>query len=167
MSIELNETILVTASSIIAVFMATTMIFVRMKAAKKPTSSKKIILPPIFMSSGACMFLFPEFRLSGIEIIEAVLVGALFSILLIKNTKFEIKQNDIFLIPSKSFIFILFGLLIVRTIIKVIVGSTISFGETSGMFFLLAFAMIVTWRIFMLKKYKKLANELNKIKTYA
>src|SRR5699024_5078832 len=91
MSIELKETILVTASSIIAVFMATTMIFVRMKAAKKPTSSKKIILPPIFMSSGACMFLFPEFRLSGIEIIEAVLVGALFSILLIKNTKFEIK----------------------------------------------------------------------------
>src|SRR5699024_806276 len=91
----------------------------------------------------------------------------LFSILLIKNTKFEIKQNDIFLIPSKSFIFILFGLLIVRTIIKVIVGSTISFGETSGMFFLLVFAMIVTWRIFMLKKYKKLANELNKIKTYA
>lgn len=167
MSIELNQTILVTASSIIAVFMATTMIFVRMKAAQKPTSTKKIILPPIFMSSGACMYLIPEFRLTGLEIIEAVIAGALFSILLIKNTKFEIKQDDIFLIPSKSFIFILVGLLIVRTVIKVIVGSTISLGETSGMFYLLALAMIVTWRLFMLKKYKKLANELKKIKTYA
>lgn len=167
MSIELNQTILVTASSIIAVFMATTMIFVRMKAAKKPTNIKKIILPPVFMSTGACMFIFPEFRLTGLEIMEAIIVGALFSILLIKNTKFEIKQNDIFLIPSKSFILILIGLLIVRTVIKAIVGSTISFGETSGMFFLLALAMIVTWRIFMLKKYKKLASELNKMKTYA
>jgi len=167
MSIVLNQTILFTASSIIAVFMAVSMIFVRMRAAKKPTNAKKIILPPIFMSSGACMFFFPEFRLTGVEILEAAVVGALFSILLIKNTKFEIKENDIFLIPSKSFIFILVGLLIVRTVIKVIVGSTISFGETSGMFFLLAFAMIVTWRIFMLKKYKKLANELSKMKTYA
>src|SRR5699024_3054070 len=146
------------ASSIIAVFMAVTMIFVRAKAAKKPTSIKKIILPPVFMSSGAIMFIFPEFRISMLEVAEALVVGAVFSYFLIKTTKFEKIKEDIYLIPSKSFIFILIVLFVVRTLIKYIIGSQISFGASSGMFFLLAFGMIVTWRIAMLFKYSKLKN---------
>ncbi|MEN1969962.1 cytochrome c biogenesis protein CcdC [Lentibacillus sp. N15] len=150
----------VIASTLVAFFMAITMIFVRLKAAKKPASVKKIILPPIFMSTGACMFFVPEFRVAWIQVLEAVLVGVLFSIFLIKTSKFEIKENAIYLIPSKSFVFILFGLLAVRMVIKVIIGSTISLGETSGMFFLLAFGMIVSWRLAMLYKYKKLERRL-------
>lgn len=156
--ILMNSSILIVASSIIAVFMAVTMIFVRAKAAKKPTSAKKIILPPLFMSSGAIMFLFPEFRISMLEVIEALFVGAIFSYFLIKTTKFEKVKNEIYLIPSKSFILILIVLFIVRTLIKYIIGSQISFGASSGMFFLLAFGMIVTWRFAMLMKYNKLKN---------
>jgi len=140
--------------------MATTMIFVRMKAAKKPTSTKKIILPPIFMSSGAIMFIIPEFRLTGIEMIEACILGAVFSILLIKNTKFQVKNHAIYLIPSKAFIFILVGLLLIRMVLKMVIGATISFGQTSGMFFLLAFVMILCWRLAMLRKYHQLKREL-------
>src|SRR5699024_7227455 len=114
-------------------------------------------------------FVFPAFRLEWIEIFEACIVGMLFSILLIKTTKFEIKNNDkIYLIPSKSFVFVLFGLLFIRIIIKIIIGSTISFGETSGMFFLLGFAMILTWRLTMLYKYNQLKNQIRlNQKTYA
>src|SRR5699024_9209056 len=115
--------------------MAVTMIFVRAKASKKPTSPKKIILPPIFMSTGAVMFFIPEFRLNATEVIEALLLGAIFSLLLIKTTKFEREGKDIYLIPSKAFIFVLIGLFLLRLIIKIIVGAHISFGETSGMFF--------------------------------
>ncbi|GGB31089.1 membrane protein [Lentibacillus populi] len=150
----------VIASTVVAFFMATTMIFVRLKAAKKPASVKKIILPPLFMSTGACMFFVPEFRVAWTQVLEAFFVGVFFSIFLIKTSKFEIKDNDIYLIPSKSFVFILFGLLLVRIIIKLIIGSTISLGETSGMFFLLAFGMILSWRLAMLYKYKKLEKEL-------
>lgn len=157
----MNQTLLLMGSTVIALFMATTMIFVRMKAAEKPTNTKKIILPPIFMSTGAFMFIFPEFRVSGMEIVEAVVIGAVFSLLLIRNTKFEIKSNHIYLIPSKSFIFILFGLLIARTLIKLWIGTTISLGETSGMFFLLAFAMILCWRSAMLIKYNQLKSKLD------
>ena len=138
------------------------MIFVRAKAAKKPASIKKIILPPIFMSSGAIMFFFPEFRLSLPEVMEALIVGVLFSLLLIKTTKFELKGEDIYLIPSKAFIFILIGLFAVRMIIKAIIGSHISLGETSGMFFLLAFGMIVSWRIAMVIKFMRLRRTLEK-----
>lgn len=148
------------ASTVVACFMAVTMIFIRLKASKQPASVKKIILPPLFMSTGALMFVFPEFQVKWVQVVEAFSVGVIFSFFLIKSSKFEIKNQAIYLIPSKSFIFILFGLLLVRIIMKLAIGATISFGETSGMFFLLAFGMIVTWRIAMLYKFKKLEKQL-------
>ncbi|HLR59607.1 MAG TPA: cytochrome c biogenesis protein CcdC [Pseudogracilibacillus sp.] len=157
---NLNSPLFLILSTIIAAIMATSMMFVRMRASEKPASIKKIILPPLFMSSGGLMFLFPMFRLSFSEVIEALVVGIIFSFFLIKFSKFEIRQNDIYLIPSKSFVFILFGLLLIRIIIKLVIGSHISFGETSGMFFLLGFGMIFTWRLAMLYKYMKLKKEL-------
>ena len=152
------------STSIVAALMAIGMIFFRLKVAESPTSTKRIILPPIFMSSGAFMFLIPAFRVPFTQVIEALLVGVLFSILLIKFSIFEIKDGEIYLIPSKAFAFILFGLLFVRIVIKIIIGSHISLGETSGMFFLLAFGMIISWRLAMLYKYKKLEKRL-KIET--
>ena len=57
---------------------------------------------------------------------------------------------------SKAFPIILISLLIIRTIIKIFISSSIDPGEIGGMFFLLAFSMIVPWRLAMLYKYKML-----------
>ncbi|NLP52883.1 cytochrome c biogenesis protein CcdC [Bacillus sp. RO1] len=143
-------------STIFAVCMALLVLFIRMKAAKKPSSVKKIVLPPIFMSTGALMFLFPEFRVSFLQILEALTVGAIFSIFLIKTSKFEMKDNDIYLKRSKAFVFILLGLLAVRVVMKLVLSTQIDIGELTGMFWLLAFGMIVPWRIAMYVKYKKI-----------
>jgi membrane protein CcdC involved in cytochrome C biogenesis len=151
----------VVVSSIGAVFMGIFALFVRMKAAKKPTNVKKIILPPVFMSSGALMYVVPQFRLSPLEIVEVVIVGMLFSILLIKTSKFEIRENEIYLKRSKAFMYILVGLLIVKLALKSILSTTIDFGELSGMFFLVAFSMIVPWRVAMYLDYKKLYRQLH------
>ncbi|MGG1679910.1 CcdC family protein [Neobacillus sp. NRS-1170] len=151
----------VVVSSIGAVFMGFFVLFIRMKAANKPTNLKKIILPPFFMSSGALMYLSPQFRLTPMEILEAVIVGILFSILLIKTSQFEIRDNDIYLKRSKAFIFILVGLLVVRVVLKTILSSTIDIGQLSGMFFLLAFSMIVPWRVAMYRDFKKLHKQLH------
>ncbi|WP_430785757.1 CcdC family protein [Virgibacillus flavescens] len=148
-------------SSIGAACMAVLMIFIRVKASKKPASVKKIILPPMFMSTGALMFIFPAFRVEWNQVFEAIMVGIIFSVILIIGSKFEIKQNNIYLIPSRSFIFILFGLLILRIVLKLALSQTISLYELSGMFFLLAFGMIISWRIAMLIKYKKLEKQLH------
>ncbi|AYV66370.1 DUF1453 domain-containing protein [Niallia circulans] len=148
-------------STCIAVFMGVSVMVMRMKAAKKPVSPKKIILPPFFMSTGALMFIFPYFRISGQEILEAAIAGILFSFLLIKTTKFEIKDNDIYLINSKAFIYILFGLLAIRIVAKFILSSSIDVGPLGGMFWMLAFCMIVPWRIAMFINYKKLTKNLS------
>ncbi|MDC3416291.1 CcdC family protein [Aquibacillus salsiterrae] len=152
------------ASSFVGVIMAISMIIIRLKAAKKPVSIRKIILPPLFMSTGALMFIFPEFRVPWAQVFEATIVGAIFSILLVKTTKFEVRHGQIYLIPSKIFAVILFGLLLVRVILKLIIGQTISLGETSGMFFLLAFAMIISWRLAMLVKYRKVEQQISNLK---
>ncbi|MFD3445638.1 CcdC family protein [Microbacteriaceae bacterium 4G12] len=153
-------------SSAVAIFMAVSVMFIRIKAAKKPASLKKIILPPIFMSTGACMYILPEFRLTSSEIIEAIVVGLFFSIFLIKTSKFEIRGQEIYLQRSKAFIFILVGLLVVRVGLKTFLSQSISLGQLSGMFFLLAFAMIVSWRIAMYRSYTKLLVELKKQKEF-
>ncbi|KZO01775.1 hypothetical protein A4244_01475 [Bacillus badius] len=149
------------ASSVLAVVMGITVIFIRMKAAKKPTSANKIMLPPLFMSTGALMFVIPEFRVTSMELLEAVAVGMLFSILLIKTSNFEVRDEDIYLKRSKAFPIILISLLIVRIIGKVMLSSTIDVGQLSGMFFILAFAMIVPWRIAMYRQYRSLRATLN------
>ncbi|GAA0462016.1 cytochrome c biogenesis protein CcdC [Alkalibacillus silvisoli] len=147
--------------TVMAVLMATSMIIVRLRASKKPASVKKIILPPLFMSTGALMFFVPYFQIEWILVVEAVIVGLLFSILLIYTSNFEVKENEIYLKPSKALGFILIGLLLVRIVWKSIIGEDISVGETSAMFYLLAFAMLVTWRIAMLMKFLKLKERLN------
>lgn len=146
-------------STAIAIMMAIVVFKFRMTETKRPVNAKKIILPPIFMSTGASMFLFPAFQLTSYELIEAISVGMLFSILLIKTSKFEVKENQIFLQRSKAFIFILVGLLIVRLIAKIILGRSLNIGVLSGMFFMLAFGMIVPWRIVMYFQYKKIKEE--------
>ena len=100
--------------------------------------------------------LLPEFRLTSLEIVEAISIGLIFSIFLIKTTKFEIKGEHIFMKPSKAFIFILVGLLAVRVALKSYLSQSIDLAELSGMFFLLAFAMIVSWRIAMYRSFTKL-----------
>ncbi|KOP80407.1 hypothetical protein AMS59_03180 [Lysinibacillus sp. FJAT-14745] len=146
----------VIGSTIMAIFMGTFVMVLRMRASKKPTNEKKIIIPPIAMSSGAVMFLFEQFRVPPMQILEAAAVGMVFSTILIATSKFEVKGQDIYLKRSKAFLFILIGLLVFRIIAKLILSSSIDVGELAGMFWILAFAMLLPWRIAMLIQYKKI-----------
>lgn len=148
-------------SSLIAILMGTFVIFVRMKASNRPVSPKKLLLPPVFMSTGFLMFVVPFFRVTFSELLEAIVVGMLFSILLIKTSRFEVRNSEIFLKRSKAFPFILIGLLILRIIFKLVLSTSTSIqvGPLSGMFFLLAFGMILPWRVAMYLQYRKLSNQ--------
>lgn len=145
-----------------AFFMGIIVIVVRMKAQKFPVNEKKIILPPFFMATGALMYVVPYFRLTGMEILESIILGVLFSSVLIWTTRFEINGTNVYMKRSKAFPIILISLLIIRTVIKIFISSEIDPGEIGGMFFLLAFCMIVPWRIAMLYKYKQIEKNLVK-----
>ena len=142
-------------SVVFALFMGIVVIFIRMKAQNFPVNEKKIILPPFFMATGALMYVIPYFRLTGTEILESIILGVLFSTVLIWTSHFEVHGTEIYMKRSKAFPIILISLLIIRTLIKIFISSKID-PVKLAMFFLLAFSMIVPWRLAMLYKYKKL-----------
>ncbi|MED4404879.1 cytochrome c biogenesis protein CcdC [Heyndrickxia coagulans] len=148
-------------SFIVAILMGSLVIFVRLKGQNKPVSTKKILLPPVFMSTGALMFVVPYFRVTPAEVLEAFVVGMFFSIFLIKTSRFEVRDGNVYLKRSKAFPFILIGLLLIRLLMKVVLSSSIQIGQLSGMFFLLAFGMILPWRVAMYIQYRRLIQELD------
>ncbi|MFC7372279.1 CcdC family protein [Fictibacillus iocasae] len=143
-------------SGILAIVMAFVMMGIRMKASKKPVSLKKIMLPPLFMSTGFAMFLFPVFQISFIKAGEAFLTGVVFSLLLIMTTKFERRADGIYMVMSKAFVFIFAGLFIVRLLMKIYFEQHISYEETSGIFFIIAFGMLLPWRMTMAYRFKQI-----------
>lgn len=139
-----------------ALMMGIFVLILRLRAQKKPVTTKKIIIPPIAMSTGALMFIFEEFRVEPLQIAEAALIGVLFSTVLIATSKFDVRDGTIFMKQSKAFPFILIGLLVIRIIMKLVFSNSLDFGELGGMFYIMAFSMILPWRLAMLVKFKKL-----------
>lgn len=150
----LNMHVVVTVG---AFMMAIFAIFVRMRAIKRPTNVKKIIIPPIGMSTGFAMFLFPATHIPWAWASIAFLTGAvLLSYPLIITSKFHVQDGQIYLKRSRAFVFILLGLLALRMWLHGYIENYISIPQTGALFFTLAFGMILPWRAAMLFKYRKL-----------
>lgn len=141
-------------SIIITFIFGTGIIFIRMKASTRPATVKGILIPPIMMSTGALMFVIPYFWVTPIDILEAVVLGLIFSLVLIATTKFVAKNNFIYIKRTKSFPIILMALLLLRIFLKYWISGSVDVSELPGMFWIMAFAMIVPWRIAMYFQFK-------------
>lgn len=145
---------------ILFIAMAFMVIFVRMRAARRPVTTKKIILAPLGMSTGFLMFLYPPTHIPLTWGVISFFIGALFlSYPLIRTTHFQIAKGQIYLKRSKAFIFILLGLLGIRLLLRNYVEQHLSLEQTASVFFTLAFGMIVTWRTVMYFKFRKIRQE--------
>src|SRR5690625_6745939 len=129
--------VIIVFTTLFALVMITFIVIMRIKSANNPTSKLKIILPPLFMSTGALMFIFPYFQLSWKQVVEALSIGVLFSIFLIYTSKLEVRNQDIYLVQSRTFIYILFGLIIIRTIVKLIIVGKILIVHKGDILFVL------------------------------
>ncbi|MEF2966314.1 cytochrome c biogenesis protein CcdC [Paenibacillus sp. M1] len=138
-----------------AALIAGSMIFIRLRASRKPVTVKKIIIPPLGMTTGFAMFAAPEMRIPISWALIAFAVGwLLFSYPLIRTTHFEVTDGEVFAKRSPGFAYILIGLLILRLALHGVVEQYISVLQTGSVFFLLAYGMILRWRLFMLKEYR-------------
>lgn len=143
------------------IVMALSVIFIRMKAAKKPTSIKKIIIPPLGMSTGFLMFAAPVMRIPLVWALGAFVVGAIFfSYPLIKTSNFYVSGRKVYLERSKAFIVILLVLLCVRLILHSYLERFITIPQTGSVFFILAFGMLLPWRIAMYVQYKQISKSI-------
>lgn len=139
--------------------MALFVIGVRMKAANRPTSLRKIIIPPLGMSTGFLMFLVPFTRIPLGAALAAFAVGLVLAFPLIRTSKFEFVNGEVYLKRSRAFIFVLLGLLALRLLLHPLVEEYVTLQQSAGIFFVLAFGMILHWRVAMLLQYRRFARK--------
>ncbi|MFC0335048.1 CcdC family protein [Paenibacillus sepulcri] len=150
------------ASIILTLISGIAVLFLRLRASNRPTTMRKIIIPPIGMSTGFLMFVVPVTRIPwSWALIAFAAGGLLFAYPLIRTSALERSGETIVLRRSKTFIFILLGLLVVRLLLHDVVEQSITIPQTGGLFFILAFGMILVWRIAMLRAYIKLKREID------
>jgi len=141
--------------------MALMALFLRIRSTKRPVTVKGIIMPPLGMSTGFLMFLHPSTHFPFWWGLIAFVAGALFlATPLIWTSRFEAVNGKIYLKRSFSFIVILIALLSVRLLLHSYVEQYISIPQTAGLFFTLAFGMILPWRIGMYLRYRRLRDSL-------
>ncbi|WP_339301274.1 cytochrome c biogenesis protein CcdC [Paenibacillus sp. FSL K6-2441] len=151
----MNPSYMQAAFTVGAMAMAVAVLFIRLKASRRPVTVKKIIIPPLGMATGLFMFVVPETHIPLLWGVIAFAFGwLLFSYPLIRTTKFENIGGEIYAERSRSFIFILIGLLVVRLLLHEAVEQYVSVMQTAALFFLLAYGMIIRWRLYMLKQYR-------------
>lgn len=154
---QLSTQLIQVGSIIISALAGLTLIFLRMRAGKRPTNLRKIIIPPLGMATGFIMFAFPQTHIAWFWGLAAFLTGMLiFAFPLIVTTRLERIESKIYVRRSKAFIFIMLTLFVVRLSLHGIVEQYMSIPQTGAVFYLLAFGMIIPWRLAMISDYMRL-----------
>ncbi len=129
----------------------------RVRESQRPVSVRSIVLPPLGMATGFSMFIRPEFRVSWEWGMAAFAIGALLlAYPLLRTTRLARQGDTVMMQRSRAFLAILLALVAVRLALRDYVGHILPLGQTAGLFFILAFGMIVRWRGWMLAEYRRL-----------
>lgn len=129
----------------------------RMRETSRPIDARKILIPPLGMSTGFAMFVYPPTRIPLSWAVIAFLFGALvLSYPLAKSSELARVGDEIRLRRSPAFLWILFALVTIRFAARSWVEHYVSPLQTGAIFFVTAFGMILPWRVLMYRKYKRL-----------
>lgn len=132
----------------------------RMRETTRPVTPRKIVIPPLGMSTGFSMFVYPPARIPLLWALIAFAFGALvLSYPLVKSSRLHKVGDAVMLKRSRAFLWIIFGLFAIRFAARHYVEQYVSAIQTGGVFFVLAFGMILVWRLRMYLEYKKLMRE--------
>jgi membrane protein CcdC involved in cytochrome C biogenesis len=129
----------------------------RVREGRSAVSIKKIIMPPLGMSTGLSMFVVPAFRIpwtwAGIAFMVGI-VGLAYPLL---RTSRLVRQGEVVMMQrSSAFFTVILALAAIRILARTFVDSFLTVPQTAALFFVLAFGMILRWRAAMLFEYRKL-----------
>jgi membrane protein CcdC involved in cytochrome C biogenesis len=134
----------------------------RVREARGAVSVKKIVIPPLGMATGFCMFVVPAFRVPWTWAILALLTGAVALAYPLLLTSRLVRQGDVIMMQrSNAFFTVILVLAAIRLLARGYLDTVLSVEQTGALFYLLAFGMIVRWRTRMYLEYRKLARATN------
>lgn len=132
----------------------------RVRETRTPVTPKKIIIPPLGMATGFCMFFVSMFRVPWTWAGLAFLLGALvLAYPLLKTSKLVRDGDTVWMQRSNAFFAVIIVLAGIRLAVHEYVDTIISVQQTAGIFFILAFGMILRWRADMYLRYQKLIKQ--------
>ena len=101
----------------------------------------------------------PAFRIPWTWGLGAFVLGALvFAYPLVSSPQLTIEDGLIMMRRSRWFLVVILMLAAVRLGLREYISSIISVQQTAGLFFVLAFGMIVRWRTTLLMEYRQLTS---------
>ena len=130
----------------------------RVREGRSAVTIKKLVMPPVGMATGFSMFVMPMFRVQWSWALAAFLIGAIvlaYPLLLTSSLR---REGDVIMMKrSSAFFAVVIVLAAVRYFARAYFDKYLTLEQTGGLFFILAFGMILRWRLKLLSLYMKLA----------
>lgn len=137
---------------------AVVMLTWRFRETSRPVTMRALIIPPLGMSTGLCMFIAPQPRVPWSWAVAAFSLGALvFSIPLARSSTLTRVGDELHMKRSKAFIWILLGLVFARFALRSWIELYVTQVQTGALFFLVAFGAIVRWRLQLVLAFRRLS----------
>ncbi|MGD0900969.1 MAG: cytochrome c biogenesis protein CcdC [Thermoguttaceae bacterium] len=131
----------------------------RVREGRTAVTLKKIVMPPIGMATGFCMFLVPAFRMPWTWGIGAFLIGAVvFAYPLLLTSDLHLQNGVIMMKRSSAFFAVIIVLAVVRYLARGYFDRFLTLEQTGAIFYLLAFGMILRWRAKLFFAYRALTS---------
>lgn len=132
----------------------------RVRETRRPVTALAIVLPPCAMATGFAMFALPAMRIPLGWAAGAVLTGMLLlAVPLVRTTRLERRGDEVMVQRSRAFLAVLLVLFGVRLALREYLDRLVTPLQTAALFYLLAFGMIVAWRAWMFRQYRRLQRE--------
>ena len=129
----------------------------RVREGRTAVTLKKIVMPPLCMATGFCMFFYPPCRVPFFWGLAAFLIGAvLFAVPLLLTSDLHMHNGEIRMKRSSAFFAVIIVLAVIRWAARDYFDSFLSLEQTGAIFYLLAFGMILRWRLKLLLAYRAL-----------
>ena len=133
----------------------------RIREGQSAVTLRKIVIPPLGMATGFSMFFVPAFRVPVIWAAAAFAVGAVvLAYPLLRTSRLHLDGGTVMMRRSSAFFFVVIVLAVVRIAARGYLDHVITVQQTAGLFFVLAFGMILRWRMSMLVEYRRLTGAL-------
>jgi membrane protein CcdC involved in cytochrome C biogenesis len=132
----------------------------RVREGRTAVTVKKIIIPPLGMATGFSMFIVPAFRVPWSWAAIAFLIGMVALAYPLLVTSRLVRDGDaIMMRRSNAFFIVVIALAAIRFFARDYLDTFMSMEQTAGLFFVLAFGMILRWRMRMLFEYRTLTGQ--------
>ena len=131
----------------------------RVREGRTAVTARKLLIPPMGMATGFCMFFVPIFRFPLTWAIAAFLTGAIVLAWPLLATSSLRREGDAIMMKrSGAFFAVIVVLAAIRYFARAYFDSILTLEQTGALFFVLAFGMILRWRLSLYHSYRALTS---------